>query len=982
MPPHSLEQLFRNYLDTGDEAALEHCMHRCRAPLRRLARRLGTDACDAEDLIQETFIAAIEGAARFDPNRPLLPWLKGILTFRAAHLARGDLRRRRHHGRLPSRQREPANPPDLDRVELDADVRAAIDDLPSRYREPLAQYLLAERSPVEIAESLGVERSTLRVRLHRGMRRLRDALRRWAPPALLLAFGRRAWAAARSRAVAAAGATASFALAIAFAVSMPWNHRVDAPATAGGEIAAVSADDERTDERTSPASRVAAPAPQRELLPVANDAHGLSFTVTQRDGHGVAGVGLTLEPAWTLDPLLHRRTRVTDAAGRARWHDLAPGIYRVTADRNTTWRRTSQLVTVDGRDPSFAIALLSDRRTRGVVVDAEGRPVAGASVWLGCEPTGPWRGQEVTHTDDAGRFELFGLPTGALLAARHPRLSRGPAVRLARPADQTDDVVRLELGPRGRSLTLEVQDEQGIVVADAAVHVGYSADATPLALAQGATPWTSPPLVGRTDRNGRFATLALRPGRHPVVVRAVGMAPLRSWLTVTADGSPTHRLRMTRGATLSGRIRSADGQPIAGATVRFHSGDAGTAIGVRTDDAGRFLYESLPAGDGCIVVSSPGRAPTVHALCLAAGRHDHHDLTLAAATTILGTIVPPNGTWSDSVQVQAQWPPSALHPDQVVVEADTLGRFRLPNRQGKRPRLRLRLAGEPLFRAVDDHVSWYGDQATILLPAHWAADCWIEGTCRDERSRGISAARVFVCRNETSWAEVDRTDDRGRYRIGPLPPGRYRVFAESTSPDAPTLVGEVRELLQGCTEHCDLQSRQVGGVKVTLLRTDGQPADHVLATIQRADLPRRVARADRATFEQRLVAGDYVLSVLGRATEWIDAHPFTVRAGQTTDVRVELRAASLYRLRPRGLPPRMTESALDFTIAEVGGNRPPATIRIQPDAAVQIAAVLPHGDYLLRHVDAAGRNWTGAFSIDASADGTVPRSVPMHASAR
>ena len=195
MPSPPLEQLYRHFLATGDEAALEQCMRRAGPTLRRLARRLGASSDDADDLVQETFVAAIQGADRYDTARPLLPWLKGILTFRAARLARDEVRRRDHYRRSQELREDHSEDPAAFAAELDADVRAAIDDLPERYREPLARYLLAQQSPLEIAQRLGVERATVRTQLHRGLQRLREALRRWALLLLLTLFGRPARAA-------------------------------------------------------------------------------------------------------------------------------------------------------------------------------------------------------------------------------------------------------------------------------------------------------------------------------------------------------------------------------------------------------------------------------------------------------------------------------------------------------------------------------------------------------------------------------------------------------------------------------------------------------------------------------------------------------------------------------------------------------------------------------------------------------------------
>ncbi|MCA8950995.1 MAG: hypothetical protein KDE27_15935, partial [Planctomycetes bacterium] len=61
------------------------------AELLLFARRFARDAAAAEDLVQQTFVRAIERADRFDPARRLLPWLMAILANEARMLRRsGD----------------------------------------------------------------------------------------------------------------------------------------------------------------------------------------------------------------------------------------------------------------------------------------------------------------------------------------------------------------------------------------------------------------------------------------------------------------------------------------------------------------------------------------------------------------------------------------------------------------------------------------------------------------------------------------------------------------------------------------------------------------------------------------------------------------------------------------------------------------------------------------------------------------------------
>jgi RNA polymerase sigma-70 factor, ECF subfamily len=76
----------------GDEAAWGALVRAHQEPVFRFAYLQLQDADDAEDVAQETFLRASRARNRFDPTRPLRPWLLSI----TANLARN---RRRSAGR-------------------------------------------------------------------------------------------------------------------------------------------------------------------------------------------------------------------------------------------------------------------------------------------------------------------------------------------------------------------------------------------------------------------------------------------------------------------------------------------------------------------------------------------------------------------------------------------------------------------------------------------------------------------------------------------------------------------------------------------------------------------------------------------------------------------------------------------------------------------------------------------------------------------
>src|SRR5262245_12266443 len=93
----TLESWFRRYRARHDPQALARVFDASAAKLLLVAQHLTREASAAEDLVQGTFLAAIESAGRWDESQPLLPWLVGIL----ANLAR---MRRRDARELPARR--------------------------------------------------------------------------------------------------------------------------------------------------------------------------------------------------------------------------------------------------------------------------------------------------------------------------------------------------------------------------------------------------------------------------------------------------------------------------------------------------------------------------------------------------------------------------------------------------------------------------------------------------------------------------------------------------------------------------------------------------------------------------------------------------------------------------------------------------------------------------------------------------------------
>src|SRR5690349_15965583 len=70
-------------LSDGDEAAFAELIDRHGAAMLRIARMLVRDAAVAEDVVQETWIAVMRGADKFEGRSSFRTWLFRVLSNRA-----------------------------------------------------------------------------------------------------------------------------------------------------------------------------------------------------------------------------------------------------------------------------------------------------------------------------------------------------------------------------------------------------------------------------------------------------------------------------------------------------------------------------------------------------------------------------------------------------------------------------------------------------------------------------------------------------------------------------------------------------------------------------------------------------------------------------------------------------------------------------------------------------------------------------------
>jgi len=189
--PSTPEQMLVMRLKAGDADAFEEMVRTLGGRLLAVARRFLKDEEAARDAVQDAFLSAFRAIQGFDGHSQLSTWLHRIVV--NAALMRVRVRERRpeqsieallprfaedgHHAEsVVSWADSPER--SLAAKETRALIRAAIGDLPERYRAVLLMRDIEGLSTEEAAGVLGISENALKLRLHRARQALATMVRK------------------------------------------------------------------------------------------------------------------------------------------------------------------------------------------------------------------------------------------------------------------------------------------------------------------------------------------------------------------------------------------------------------------------------------------------------------------------------------------------------------------------------------------------------------------------------------------------------------------------------------------------------------------------------------------------------------------------------------------------------------------------------------------------------------------------------------
>ncbi len=663
--------------------------------LRSLAASLVGDRATADDLVQETYAAALRRPPAAD--RPVRPWLARVLRNAARFRWRSDVNRSRREAALASVQEEatPTSAELLERHEVQQLLARLVGELEEPYREAILLRFAEGMAPKDIARRLGIPAGTARWRISEGIARLRTRLD------AIHEGDRKAWLAALSpliaRPVTNGALVAIVALAIALAVSL----LVVVLAIRGPEA-------ERARESVAASvphrARVAARAASA-LLEVVSTAQpgaprrhlaGRVIDAATDPGSAAAEVLVTL----TQDGVV--REQRTDHDGRFDFGSVLAAPLTVSAD---TPGHVATILHLDPRDPEVPTEDLKLALTPcvaslwGFVRDVDGNPIAGARVL---------REDVIGATSDAtGAYEVCALPTATevaqlLITIRADGYGAVHALPAPKGRVRRDFLLTPEAIITGR-----VVDEAGAPVAAARVMLEADSDGT------AAYDELPAPATALTDATGSFEISGIRAGRVRAIAASVDAITMPVSLLAIGGEARTITLRTQPTGAIVGRVLVA-GRPAAGARVTANVPDlanvATSSPGFVAAGAGTLTFSAVAQTDGSFEIPrvpvgrialevSGYRLPVPVMVDVRPGSATSIALAVEALTTIRG-FVRRDGAVVPHARV------SLNGPSKVGTTADGTGAYVIA---GLEP-------GRYLLHADDTRMGGYLD-TTIDLPA-------------------------------------------------------------------------------------------------------------------------------------------------------------------------------------------------------------------------------------------------------------------------
>lgn len=912
--PVAVEELFERFCQRGDVTALAQVFDRTAPEIWRVGRHLCGNRSEADDLLQATFLAAMESAARWRRSEALVPWLLGILANKLR------MARRRDRRALPAAARPAVTVEDpvsaAERGELRELLQQRVGGLPEPYRSVLVLQLDHGLSAAEVAHALGRPRATVRSQLHRGLELLRRVL-----PAGLLALPGRAEGppdlrAVRTAVLAAAG-PAVVASAVGVGVAVMSKKLLVVPAlvllaavfwawpAANAEPRARAAATADPTMAASPSPEVAhAPAPEElrrseiAAVPATTTMPALlRVHVTWSDGSPAAAMPVVVQPAPRAN-WFAQRFATADARGIATFTGLAPG--KVKARARHGGGADAEVAPGHATDVDLCIGKGID--ARGRVLAPDGQPIAGASVALGSSSEDLL---DAARTDGNGAFFLRALDPKTMIAAFADGYAWSPILSASEFAG---GVVDLKLTGKGGSVIGRVFDNQGLPLAAAWVSHGYVPEPShgadgkvgPLRTSMGSA---------LTDAAGEFRLHGVPLGHSwPLHAGAADHATWKGEVRAKVDEAVFVEIRLSRAVSLRGTVRDTEARPVRGFVFVVDGNTPPEGIGDQrpwwcraygpTREDGRYEFTNLVAGILMVSANEGGREPckvASRSFTAEPGESLNWDPVLHGDLVIQGLLLDHGGSPLAGWTVRAKAPHGAPTPKYADTASD--GSFTLTPCAAVPHRVTCAIKGRwPQAVLERRGVEPGGEPLVLRVPREAVPSCFVTGRLDPDQPDGEVSVVLTGERGGSLTAGPLRPGET--FAMGPVPPGRYAFNLQGSStnfigwsqvsflgecrlqPGQRHDLGEVRAPEPGelALELTDAQGRPVAKAQLWLSLLFGAPVGGVRVQVA----------GGQAT--AKLSPGTWLPSFCTDGVH-IEHAPIVITAKQRTEVRLQLATA-------------------------------------------------------------------------------------------
>lgn len=665
-------------------------------------RILGNDA-NAEDVVQECFMALAEGRARRTPCAGA--WLHRVATNRALNRLRSEIRRAvRENAYAEAHPAKEVTTWD----DLQPYIDAAIDALPEHLRRPVVLHFLEAKSHMECAKVLGLPRTTVTSRIATGVEAIRKSLRKQgviasatilagllasasvsaAPPQLVVSLGKLAISGAPKTAAyailtmtylkVAIGTVILISLALGVAAIRYQTDFLHSPSTQHVQSSLY----EQSPKETAPVPNTQAtekntPPPFAQAKNAASTSNPPLPAMAQIDGKvldasGQPIAGLQIDAQGELE--FGGGAEVSGDDGRFTFH-IPPGpSYFFASHPKSGGPRTDQVELQNIEAGKRYELLLTAYRgsISGRVLDANGSALRDVHVMAA--PQKHWRfALPTARTDSAGQFEVEGLfPSDykfQLQVSEGPWRDAGATISLKRDESITD--IRLIYSDTaGLTISGVVNDPQGNPID----HARVSAHQDRIGFEEWT--WSNP--------NGTFEIQSLQEGEF--IVRASHKTYTASnALTVNAGADGLVMIMQHNGGVRATVIDAGTRVPLSRFEVReaMHFSDSHPeAVQWRwrevNDPSGKFTLENLKLGEQTITLKAEGYATLKFPATIPEADFANFTIPMQPELPIAGTVVTSEGMpIAGALVFPGPLPHESERNEDELIRTDNQGRFEL-----------------------------------------------------------------------------------------------------------------------------------------------------------------------------------------------------------------------------------------------------------------------------------------------------------------